>query len=101
MLCRKKKKKIPPAAEVPGSMILGGVEVLVGSLVWVLPFPGTKQVGGIIIGDGLRRTFNGLEELDQENQKKKQNSAQKNFQDIQNEFHHFQHLSKKSDFKAV
>ena len=48
-------------------MVLGGVEILGGGLVWILPFPGAKQLGGIMIADGVRRTFNGLEEIDEEN----------------------------------
>ncbi len=62
-------KKIKKEKEVPSSMILGGVEILGGSLVWVLPFPGAKQLGGIMIADGVRRTFDGLEEIDKENKK--------------------------------
>ncbi len=69
VLCGKKKDKLYLEAEVPGSLILGGVEVVGGALVWILPIPGAKQLGGIMIGDGLRRTFNGLEELDEENKK--------------------------------
>lgn len=48
-------------------MILGGVEILTGSLVWILPIPGAKQLGGIMVADGVRRTFNGLEDLDEQN----------------------------------
>ncbi|MDN3506417.1 MAG: hypothetical protein P0S96_04230 [Simkaniaceae bacterium] len=66
ILCGKKNKR-GVEAEVPGSMILGGVEILGGSLVWILPIPGAKLVGGAMISDGIRRTFNGLEELDNEN----------------------------------
>ena len=53
--------------ELPGSMILGGVEILSGALLWILPFPGAKQAAGLLLGDGIRRTFNGLEELDKQN----------------------------------
>lgn len=70
LLCGKKKMgKKGFEAEVPGSLILGGVEILGGSLVWILPLPGTKQLGGLMIADGVRRTFNGLEEMDKENKK--------------------------------
>ena len=48
-------------------MVLGGLEMLSGALVWILPFPGAKQLGVFMVGDGLQRTFNGLEELDKEN----------------------------------
>lgn len=67
LLCKKSKKKVE--AEIPGSVVLGGVEILGGALVWILPFPGTKQLGSIMIADGIRRTFNGLEEIDEENKK--------------------------------
>ena len=49
-------------------MIIGGVEILVGALIWIIPAPGTKQLGAILVGDGIRRTFNGLEEVDKQNQ---------------------------------
>jgi hypothetical protein len=65
LLCKKNKKKTE--AEIPGSVVIGGIEILSGALVWILPFPGTKQIGGIMIADGVRRTFNGLEEIDEEN----------------------------------
>ena len=67
LLCKKSKEKVK--AEIPGSVVLGGVEILGGALVWILPFPGTKQLAGIMIADGIRRTFNGLEEVDEENKK--------------------------------
>lgn len=68
LLCGKKSRN-QGEAEVPGSMILGGVEILSGALIWILPFPGAKQFGGIMVADGVRRTFNGLEEKDEENKK--------------------------------
>lgn len=70
ILCRKKdkkKNKVETNVEIPGSMILGAVEILGGALVWIIPFPAAKVAGGAMIGDGIRRTFNGLEELDKEN----------------------------------
>ena len=71
LLCKKNKNRFlqkPLETEIPGSTILGGVEVLSGALVWILPFPGAKQLGGIMIADGVRRAFNGLEEMDKSNQ---------------------------------
>lgn len=68
LLCKKKV-----AEEIPGSVALGGVEILSGALVWILPFPGTKQLGGIMIADGVRRTFNGLEEVGKKNKKHQRN----------------------------
>jgi len=67
LLCKKHKKEIE--GEAPGSVVLGGVEILGGALIWILPFPGTKQLGGIMVADGIRRTFNGLEEINEENKK--------------------------------
>ncbi len=70
LLCKKKEKNSAGLeTEIPGSMVLGGVEILGGALIWILPFPGAKQLGGIMIGDGIRRTFNGLEEMDKDNKK--------------------------------
>lgn len=68
ILCKKDKKNYTGVdSEVPGSIVLGGVEILGGALVWILPFPTAKQLGSIMIADGIRRTFNGLEEIDKEN----------------------------------
>jgi hypothetical protein len=53
--------------DIPGSLILGGVEILVGSLVHLLP--GCGWLGKLIIADGIRRGFNGLEEMDDHNKK--------------------------------
>lgn len=69
LLCGQKENEANVEVEVPGSMILGGVEILGGVLVWILPFPGAKELGVIMIGDGIRRTFNGVEEADKENKK--------------------------------
>lgn len=66
---KRKNNRKNEDAEIPGSMTLGGVEILTGALIWILPFPAAKQLGGIMIGDGVRRTFNGIEEID-ENKKK-------------------------------
>lgn len=51
--------------DLPGSLILGGVEILVGSLIHIIP--GCNWIGRLIIADGVRRTFNGLEVLDEHN----------------------------------
>ena len=64
---KKSKKK---QKDIPGSVVIGGIEILVGALVWIIPAPGTKQLGAVLVGDGIRRTFNGLEEVDKQNQAK-------------------------------
>ena len=76
--CKKKKKPKKPGveAEVHGSVVIGGVEVLGGALVWILPVPGAKQLGGVMIADGIRRTFDGLTIMDEENKKKQQSESQ-------------------------
>jgi len=51
--------------DIPGSMIIGGVEILVGGLLHLVP--GCSWIGKAAIADGLRRGFNGLEELDEKN----------------------------------
>ncbi len=68
LLCNEGTNNEETESEVPGSMIIGGVEILSGALLWILPFPGAKQIGFLIISDGIRRTFNGLEEVEKENQ---------------------------------
>lgn len=46
------------------------MEILAGTLVWILPFPQTKYVGTGIIMDGIRRTFDGVDEKGKDNEKK-------------------------------
>jgi len=48
--------------KIPDSAVIEGLEILVGALVWILPIPGTKQLGGFMIGDGIRRVFDSVEE---------------------------------------
>lgn len=67
LLCNETTNDDETESEIPGSMIIGGVEILSGALLWILPFPGAKQIAMLIISDGIRRTFNGLEEVEKEN----------------------------------
>lgn len=41
----------------PGCIVAGGTEMLIGILIWILPYPGTKYVGKILINDGIIRCF--------------------------------------------
>jgi|GEM_PF-2541155 len=50
--------------DYPTTMIVGGVEVFAGALLHLVPYCST--VGKFMIGDGLRRIFDGVEEKDQE-----------------------------------
>jgi hypothetical protein len=52
---------------LPADFVLGGVEIFVGTLMCILPFPPARWLGGIIIADGINRTFNGVKELDEQN----------------------------------
>lgn len=45
---------------LPRSIVIGSTEMLIGVLVWVLPYPGTKYVGKILINDGIIRAFHSL-----------------------------------------
>ncbi len=54
--------------DIPGSLVLGGVEILVGSFVHLIP--GCAWLGKLIIADGVRRCFNGLEDVDRNNKEK-------------------------------
>ncbi len=56
--------------DLPANLVLGGVEMLVGALICILPIPGAKWAGGFLITDGIHRTFNGLGELDEENRQR-------------------------------
>lgn len=47
--------------DIPSSIIIGGVEILAGSLLLLTPW---KSVGAGIVIDGFRRIFDGAQELD-------------------------------------
>ena len=65
--CNQENIPLDFETEVPGSMVLGGIEIIGGVFVCILPVPAAKQIGSMMIGDGIRRTFNGLEEVDKIN----------------------------------
>jgi len=52
---------------LPADLVLEGVEMLVGALICILPFPPAKWLGGVIVADGINRTFNGVREVDEQN----------------------------------
>jgi hypothetical protein len=49
--------------DYPTSFIIGGIELMVGTLIYILPVPLAKHVGAAVIADGSRRVFNGIEDL--------------------------------------
>lgn len=53
---------------IPAALVIGGVEMLVGALICVLPFPALKAFGGMVILDGVNRVFNGIERQADQNQ---------------------------------
>jgi hypothetical protein len=58
------KNQDEPKEEYPTTMIVGGVEVFAGVLLHLIPY--CSSVGKVLVGDGMRRIFNGVEEKDQE-----------------------------------
>ena len=52
--------------EVPGNCIFGGIEFLAGVVVVLLPFPGAQWLGGVMMGDGVRRVVDGAVQLSDE-----------------------------------
>lgn len=52
--------------ELPGNCYAGACELLSGSLIVILPIPGARWLGGILIGDGIRRVTDGLIQLSDE-----------------------------------
>ncbi len=56
----------PSDEDFPASVYVGSVELLGGGLTSILgmAFPPAYGIGGLMIGDGLRRIGNGLEEMD-------------------------------------
>lgn len=47
---------------LPKSIVIGSTEMLIGVLVWVLPYPGTKYFGKILINDGIIRALRSLKD---------------------------------------
>lgn len=43
--------------DISRSMVLGGTEILIGTLVSILPCPGAKDIGRILIHDGITRAY--------------------------------------------
>lgn len=67
-LCtRKGKPKKIEDDGTPAGVAIGLVEIFAGALACILPFPGARVVGGILIGDGARRVADEGEKLDQKN----------------------------------
>ena len=52
--------------ELPANCYLGGCELLAGALAFLVPIPGAAWLGGIMIGDGVRRVFDGIVQLSDE-----------------------------------
>ncbi len=52
---------------VPVNLVLGGVEIFVGVLVAILPFPYAREAGIALILDGTYRAFDGTGEMDEQN----------------------------------
>ena len=48
--------------DLPRSIVIGGTEILIGVLIWILPCPGSKYIGKILINDGIIRAFNSLKD---------------------------------------
>ena len=49
--------------DYPTSFIVGGAELMVGTLIYILPVTLAKHIGAAVIADGSRRVFNGIEDL--------------------------------------
>lgn len=61
------KSKLPETEkELPGSCYMGGCEMLAGSLIFILPIPGAQWLGGLMVGDGVRRVIDGVIQLGDE-----------------------------------
>jgi hypothetical protein len=52
---------------IGSNMAIGGVEVLAGALCLILPFAVTQAVGVALVGDGFRRAFDGVHEMNHVN----------------------------------
>lgn len=47
---------------LPRSIVIGSTEMLIGVLIWILPYPGTKYVGKILINDGIIRALRSVKD---------------------------------------
>lgn len=52
--------------ELPGNCYVGGCELLVGTLLCILPISGSAAVGFVVMGDGIRRVVDGIVQLSDE-----------------------------------
>lgn len=52
--------------DLPSNCYIGGCEILTGSLVLLLPIPGAQWLGGVMVADGVRRVFDGVQQLGDE-----------------------------------
>jgi len=64
--------KLFTSKDLPADVVIGGIEIFAGVLLYLLP--GCKVIGGTVIADGATRVLNGIKEAEEENKKKeKQN----------------------------
>jgi hypothetical protein len=64
--------RLDPNVELPGNVYVGGVEMLSGVLVCLLPFPGAATLGVFMLGDGLRRVADGYIQANDEERLRRQ-----------------------------
>lgn len=62
------KTPAEPDKEIPGGVVIGGLETVAGALLWVTPF---RKLGIALMADGVRRMLNVAEEMDKEKNKNK------------------------------
>ncbi len=52
--------------DLPSNCYIGGCEMLAGALIFILPIPEAQWLGGIMVGDGVRRVVDGVQQLEDE-----------------------------------
>lgn len=52
--------------DLPSNCYIGGCEMLAGALIFILPIPGAQWLGGLMVGDGVRRVIDGVQQLGDE-----------------------------------
>ena len=72
--CKSKKGKTKIDKEIPGGIIIGGIETICGALLWITPF---RAVGAGMMVDGVRRMLNATEEESKKNEKNDKNNEKK------------------------
>lgn len=66
---KQKTKVVSSSDDTHPGLPIGWVEVFSGALAMIVPIPGFRVAGGVLIGDGIRRIADAGERMDQQNRR--------------------------------